>query len=110
MKKYKVSIQGMTCTRCEEQVTTALKNISAKDIKTSYRERKTEFDLAYTVEIEKIEKAIEQTNYQIEKIEEISSQAVLTLKNEEDYDYDFLIIGSGSAAFSAAIKIGRAHV
>jgi Pyruvate/2-oxoglutarate dehydrogenase complex, dihydrolipoamide dehydrogenase (E3) component, and related enzymes len=29
---------------------------------------------------------------------------VLALKNEKDYDYDFLIIGSGSAAFSAAIK------
>ncbi|MDO5457981.1 MAG: heavy metal-associated domain-containing protein [Atopococcus tabaci] len=48
MKKYKVSIQGMTCTSCEEHVTTALKNIGAKDIKTSYRERKTEFDLADT--------------------------------------------------------------
>ena len=104
MKKYKVSIQGMTCTSCEEHVTTALKNIGAKDIKTSYRERKTEFDLADTVEIENIEKAIEQTNYQIEKIEEISSQPMLAFENEEDYDYDFLIIGSGSAAFSAAIK------
>ena len=29
---------------------------------------------------------------------------MLALKNEKDYDYDFLIIGSGSAAFSAAIK------
>ena len=104
MKKYKISIQGMTCTSCEEHVTRALKNIGAKDIKTSYREGKTEFDLADTVEIENIKKAIEQTHYQIEKIEEISSQPVLALKNEKDYDYDFLIIGSGSAAFSAAIK------
>lgn len=104
MKKYKISIQGMTCTSCEEHVTRALKNSGAKDIKTSYREGKIEFDLADTVEIENIKKAIEQTHYQIEKIEEISSQPVLALKNEKDYDYDFLIIGSGSAAFSAAIK------
>src|SRR5690625_7651914 len=103
MKKSKVSIQGMTCTSCEEHVTTALKNIGAKDIKTSYRQGKTEFNLAHTAEIENIEKAIEQTNYQIEKIEEISSHPVLELKHEEDYEYDFLINGSGSAAFSADI-------
>lgn len=104
MKKYKVSIQGMTCVGCEVHVKTALKNIGAENIKTSYRQGETAFDIAESIEIENIEKAMEQTNYQIEKIEEIFSQPSPILKNEKEYDYDFLIIGSGSAAFSAAIK------
>ncbi|GEK90262.1 mercuric reductase [Alkalibacterium putridalgicola] len=104
MKKYKVSIQGMTCASCENHVTMALENIGAKDIKTNYRQGETEFNLSESVEINSIEKAIEQSNYQIEKIEKIASQSNLILKNEKEYDYDFLIIGSGSAAFSAAIQ------
>jgi len=82
----------------------ALENIGAKDIKTNYRQGETEFNLSESVEINSIEKAIEQSNYQIEKIEKIASQSNLILKNEKEYDYDFLIIGSGSAAFSAAIQ------
>lgn len=40
MKKYKASIQGMTCVSCENHVTMALENIGAKDIKTNYRQGK----------------------------------------------------------------------
>src|SRR5699024_2685793 len=44
----------------------------------------------------------DKTNYQPGKIEEVPLQEKMALNNSEDYD--LLIIGSGSAAFSTAIK------
>src|SRR5699024_6117692 len=52
--------------------------------------------------VETATKAIAEANYQPGKIEEVQSQELVQLGDEVDYDY--IIIGSGGAAFSSAIE------
>ncbi|KNE19295.1 mercury(II) reductase [Virgibacillus pantothenticus] len=102
MKKFRITIQGMTCTSCEEHVKLALENVGAKNIEVSFRWDEAVFDLPYNIAIEQAKRAIIDTKYQLGIIEEVSLQEKVVSSDEEDYD--FIIIGSGAAAFSAAIK------
>lgn len=102
MNKFKVNISGMTCTGCEKHVESALEKIGAKNIESSYRRGEAVFELPDDIEIESAIKAIDEANYQAGEIEEVSSLENVALINEENYD--LLIIGSGAAAFSSAIK------
>lgn len=103
MKKYRVKINGMTCTGCEQHLDATLTNIGAKNIETSFRRGESIFELPNDINAEQVELAITQAKYKSEYIEEISSTKDLELDHHKD-DYDLLIIGSGGAAFSAAIK------
>ncbi|MDN8593158.1 mercury(II) reductase [Paenibacillus sp. 11B] len=102
MKKYRVHVQGMTCTGCEEHVATALESIGAANIEASFRRNEATFELPDDVAIETAQKAINEAKYQSGDVEVIESHDAPVLGDEGDYD--FLIIGSGGAAFSAAIQ------
>lgn len=102
MNKFKVNISGMTCTGCEKHVESALEKIGAKNIESSYRRGEAVFELPDDIEVESAIKAIDEAKYQAGEIEEVSSLENVALINEDNYD--FLIIGSGAAAFSSAIK------
>ena len=92
----------MTCTSCEKHVESALEKIGAKNIESSYRRGEAVFELPDDIEVESAIKAIDEANYQAGEIEEVSSLENVALINEDNYD--LLIIGSGAAAFSSAIK------
>lgn len=102
MKKYRIKIEGMTCTGCEEHVAVALENIGAKNIKANFSRGEAVFELPDNKEIETAKRAINEAKYQPGEIEEVLSQKNVVFGNEGDYD--LLIIGSGGSAFSAAIK------
>lgn len=102
MKKFKLYIQGMTCTGCEEHVAESLEKIGAENIEASFFHGEAVFELADDIGVESAIKAIHEANYQPGEIEKVSSEEKVVLGNEGDYD--LLIIGSGGAAFSAAIK------
>lgn len=102
MNKFKVNIQGMTCAGCEKHVESALEKIGAKNIESSFRRGEAVFELPNDIEVESAIKPIDEANYKAREIEELSSLENVALINEEDYD--LLIIGSGAAAFSSAIK------
>ncbi|WP_068672964.1 mercury(II) reductase [Oceanobacillus sp. Castelsardo] len=102
MIKFKVNIQGMTCTGCEKHVESALEKIGAKNIESSFRRGEAVFELSDDIEVESAIMAIDEANYQTGEIEEVSSLENVALSNEDNYD--LLIIGSGAAAFSSAIK------
>ncbi|ADU31332.1 mercury(II) reductase [Evansella cellulosilytica] len=102
MKKFKLYIQGMTCTGCEEHVGEALEKIGAENIETSFHHGEAVFELPDDIGVESALKAIHEAKYQPGEIERVSSEEKVVLGNEGDYD--LLIIGSGGAAFSAAIK------
>ncbi|MFT9597735.1 mercury(II) reductase [Mesobacillus sp.] len=102
MKKFKLNIEGMTCTGCEEHVSVALENAGAKNIEANFRRGEAVFELPDNVDVETAKKAVDEAKYQPGEIKEVSSQEEVRLGNEGDYD--LLIIGSGGAAFSAAIK------
>ncbi|MDQ8733958.1 mercury(II) reductase [Paenibacillus sp. LHD-38] len=102
MKKYLINIQGMTCTGCEEHVAIALENIGATNIEASFHRGEATFELPNEVPIETAQKAINKAKYQSKDAQVIESHDAPVLGDEGDYD--FLIIGSGGAAFSAAIQ------
>ena len=102
MNKFKVNIKGMTCTGCEKHVASALENIGAKNIESSFRRGEAVFELLDDIGIESAKKVIGEAKYQLGEIEEVSPNENVVLGNEGNYD--LLIIGSGGAAFSAAIK------
>ncbi|AQL56550.1 mercury(II) reductase [Abyssicoccus albus] len=102
MNKFKVNIQGMTCAGCENHVESALEKIGAKNIESSFRRGEAVFELPNEIEVESAIKAIDEANYKAREIEEVSSLENVALSNEDNYD--LLIIGSGAAAFSSAIK------
>ena len=104
MKKYRIKINGMTCTGCEQHIDAALTSIGAKDIETSFQRGESVFELPNDVYVESVRQAIKQAKYQPEAIEEISLQDLKNFELDNKDDYDLLIIGSGGAAFSAAIK------
>ena len=104
MRKYRVKINGMTCTGCEQHIDAALTSIGATNIETSFQRGESVFEIPEDVNAENLGQAIKQTNYQIEDIEEISVQKLKNIEIDNKSDYDLLIIGSGGAAFSAAIK------
>ncbi|EWG09322.1 mercury(II) reductase [Cytobacillus firmus] len=102
MHKFKINIQGMTCTGCEEHVAVALENIGARNIEASFRRGEAVFELPDDIGVESAKKAIDEAKYQPGEIKEVQSEEKVVLGDEGDYD--LLIIGSGGAAFSAAIK------
>lgn len=104
MKKYRIKINGMTCTGCEQHIYAALTNIGALNIETSFRRGESVFEIPDDVNAENVRQAIKQAKYQPEDIEDISTQKLKDIELDIKSDYDLLIIGSGGAAFSAAIK------
>jgi mercuric reductase len=102
MKKYRLDVKGMTCTGCEKHVATALESVGAKHIEVSFRRDEAVFEMSEEAGVEEAKKAVNEANYQSGEIEEVTSQEKIVLGDEGEYD--LLIIGSGGAAFSAAIK------
>ncbi|WP_047982409.1 mercury(II) reductase [Ornithinibacillus contaminans] len=102
MRKFKLEIQGMTCTGCEKHVISSLENIGAKNIEASFRKGEVIFELPLNIGVNSAKNAIKEANYLPGEVEEVLIQEKVVL--DIDRDYDLLIIGSGSAAFSAAIK------
>jgi mercuric reductase len=100
--RVRLSVHGMTCTGCEEHVTKALEKVGAKDVTASFRRGEAIFSLPGHVDMEEAKKAIREAKYQSGDAEVIQPQEKAVLGDEGDYD--LLIIGSGGAAFSAAIK------
>lgn len=108
MRKYRMNVQGMTCTGCEQHVAVALENIGAKGINTDFGLGEAVFELPNDVKLETAKKAIADAKYQPGEAEEIQAQSQekpdVSLGDEGNYDYDYIIIGSGGASFSSAIE------
>src|SRR5690625_472770 len=104
MRKYRVKINGMTCTRCEQHIDTVLTSIGGKNIETSFQRGESVFELPDGINAEKVKQEIKQAKYQTVEIDEISSQKTKNIELFNENNYDLLNIGSGGEAFSAAIK------
>lgn len=97
-----MKIQGMTCTGCEEHVVKALKNAGAQNVNVSFRKGEARFTASSESNIDTFSQAIAETGYTPREVQVLSNDGNKVTNIE--FDYDLLIIGSGGAAFSAAIK------
>ena len=102
MSKYRMKVKGMTCTGCEIHVAKILAKANALNIEVNYVKGEVSFELADKEHITQLRNSFGITNYKPGVIEELQ----IAKENSVDHktDFDLLIIGSGSAAFSAAIK------
>ncbi|HAZ1244490.1 TPA: mercury(II) reductase [Enterococcus faecium] len=102
MNQFRMRIQGMTCTGCEKHIEKALESMGALNAKADFSQSEAVFQLPDDYAIENAIEAVKKINYQPEEVEKLPVQKHVMTNNKEDYD--LLIIGSGGAAFSAAIK------
>jgi mercuric reductase len=102
MPEVRIPIQGMTCPKCENKVVQVLEEAGTKNVQVSFRRGEAIFVMEKN-ELESAKQAIQRAGYQPGSAEIITPEE--TIKDEEvNQDYDLLIIGAGSAAFSAAIE------
>lgn len=102
MNQFRIRIQGMTCTGCEKHIEKVLESMGALNAKADFSQSEAVFQLPDDYAIENAIEAVKKINYQPEEVEKLPVQKRVMTNNKEDYD--LLIIGSGGAAFSAAIK------
>ncbi|KDE46733.1 mercury(II) reductase [Geobacillus sp. CAMR5420] len=102
MKTYRMTVQGMTCTGCEQHVARALEAIGAKLMDVSFRRGEVVFALPEGTDVDMARQAVKNAHYEPGEAEEITASARSVIDGEGEYDY--MIIGSGGAAFSSAIE------
>ncbi len=118
MKKIKMNIEGMTCEHCVSSVNKAISRVKGVvEVDTSLSKKESIILALDDIKIEDIKKNIENEGYS-----PLSYEAAYVSKAEEgrpaeggnsgsggnhNYDYDLVIIGGGSAAFSSAIQFAE---
>ncbi len=102
-------IDGMTCAHCEETVAEALTDAGALDVVTDWRAGQARFD-ATAASDEQLTSAVEGAGYRVLSIEAGTRGAPASnpVAAADSYDYDLVVLGSGSAAFAAAITATEA--
>ncbi len=95
MKHFQLRIQGMTCSHCEETVRRALESAGARVLEVSWQK-----GIARVAggNPEALKAQVEATGYRVARIEPLEPD------DETPAATSMLVIGSGSAAFAAAIE------
>ena len=115
MKKIKINVEGMTCEHCVTSLNKAVNKVRGViKVDTSLAKKESLILAADDIKVEDIKKSIENAGYKPLSHEAVNvSEAELEASGTEtgnsaeknhNYDYDLIVIGGGSAAFSAAIK------
>jgi mercuric reductase len=98
-----INVAGMTCEGCERHVGDALEAAGLSDLEVDWRRGVATGTSAGSFDVSAAEDTLEDTTYEI--VSTSSPKAGVTPdRSNDDDDYDLLILGSGSAAFAAAIK------
>lgn len=107
-KAYTLDIQGMTCTDCEHHVTQALESVGATGVEANFRQGRATFVVPPTFSWEEARAAITRAGYVPGAAEPQRESGPAPIPFRSGEAYDFIIIGSGSAAFGAAIEARQA--
>jgi mercuric reductase len=104
-----MQIEGMTCLHCEKTVAEALVSAGASKVEANWREGRAVFD-AGTAGDHELSAAVEEAGYKVVSIQEgrRKQAGFEALVGDKKHDYDLIVIGSGSAAFAAAIRATEA--
>ncbi len=104
---YRMSVAGMTCDHCEVAVIRALEGAGAQEAAADFRQASATFMLPEGVDLAALRQAVRESGYQPGEPEALVPRGLRPVRLADDSsrnDYDLAIIGSGSAAFAAAIK------
>jgi len=109
MTERLLRIQGMTCAHCEKTVAEALTAAGAGNVVADWRAGEARLDAASTSD-DQLSAAVEGAGYRLVSIEEPGREErrLAPLVRDGSSDYDLVVLGSGSAAFAAAITATEA--
>ena len=102
--EYAMAVNGMTCDHCEVTVREALEAAGAQHVQASYRRGDARFRVSDDTDVTRLSAAVHAAGYRPGAIIPVQPAANLLRTRSGSNDYDLAIIGSGSAAFAAAIK------
>ncbi len=101
--KITLNVTGMTCDGCEGHVGDALASAGLTDLEVDWRRGFAAGTDTGSFDVAKATQALEGTGYEIVSVFAPDDEPAIVETSGES-DYDLLILGSGSAAFAAAIK------
>jgi mercuric reductase len=111
MQDFKMKIKGMTCTGCEKHIESALLSIGATQVKADFRQGEAIFKTGNETSLNALFLAVQDAGYVPVGIEmQEYTDVQPSFHPNKSVDYDFVIIGSGGAAFSAAIEASKHNV
>lgn len=100
-----MKIAGMTCMHCEQTVEAALSSVGATDIAANFQHGNARFNWPDGQNSDSAQTAVVDAGYQPHGLEIVSSEAAPTPgRASKDTEWDLAVVGSGSAAFAAAIR------
>ncbi len=97
-----VSVKGMTCDGCERHVAQALESAGLREVRADWRRGAATGVAVDAFDPDAAATALAAAGYELASV--TGPAATETAADVGDAEYDLLIIGSGSAAFAAAIK------
>ena len=101
----RMNIAGMTCAHCEHTVEKALSTVGASEPAADFRRGQATFHWPDGEDVQVAEKAVSNAGYRPQGLEVVKSTAESSRgRPAGEGDYDLAILGSGSAAFAAAIR------
>ncbi|MGH2750137.1 MAG: FAD-dependent oxidoreductase, partial [Actinomycetota bacterium] len=101
MAKARMEVDGMTCAHCEQTVEHLLASAGARDAKADWRRGEATFE--FEGDRSSIDESFSTSHYRPREIEMVETpQPVVSTRG--DVEFDLVAIGSGSAAFAAAIR------
>ncbi|MEX1046405.1 MAG: mercury(II) reductase [Actinomycetota bacterium] len=103
MDTYVMQVAGMTCDSCNDHVAEALSRPGATDIVADWRKGEARFS-AQDPDFERLSAEITGAGYGPGAVRHVTSATPREEGHLSDADYDLAIVGSGSAAFAAAIR------
>jgi mercuric reductase len=102
MSRTELEIRGMTCDACAVHVREALERAGAREIAIDWRAGSGTIASGGPSEVE-LNEALTGTRYRVQRTIELATGDGDAAERAR-YDYDLVVIGSGSAAFAAAIR------
>ncbi len=104
-RRFRMKVQGMTCDHCEVTVVKALENAGARQATADFRREEAAFTVQGQIDEGKLARAVQEAGYEPGTIEVLEAERRAGPEGAPSADgYDLAIIGSGSAAFAAAIR------
>jgi mercuric reductase len=103
-------IDGMTCGHCEMAVAEALTAAGARRVEVRWQRGLAEFDPAGTAD-QQLVAAVEGAGYRVMSLDRVPERQTTGFEpviGDDRHDYDLIVLGSGSAAFAAAITATEA--
>src|SRR5712692_951677 len=100
----RMRIDGMTCAHCERTIAKALTAAGAHKVEARWRDGTARYEPADLPEAA-ARAAVEEAGYKVISIDTATARrtGIEPIVGSTDHHYDLLVIGSGSAAFAAAI-------